>query len=208
MKKFILMLMALLAGCSAEEPQPVNPTETASYRENQKAPTTLVSNEKPASVSTEPTLETTGIKPASLSIPKLEIDAPIKEFGLDSEGSMEVPENGVDVAWFEPGIQPGQKGNAVLAGHVDDEKQPAVFFRLKELVPGDKIFLQDETGKTLTFMVREKEAYQKDDAPLRKVFGPGEKRMLNLITCTGYFDRDIHNYVERLVIFTELVEVS
>ncbi|WP_142953504.1 class F sortase [Bacillus sp. es.034] len=45
----------------------------------------------------------------------------------------------------------------------------------------------------------------KKTAPLRKIFGPTEKRMLNLITCTGYFDHDIHNYVERLVAYTELV---
>lgn len=53
---------------------------------------------------------------------------------------------------------------------------------------------------------QEKVAYDKDDAPLRKIFGPTEKRMLNLITCTGYFDHDIHNYVERLVVYTELVD--
>ncbi|MGM0866326.1 MAG: class F sortase [Bacillota bacterium] len=52
----------------------------------------------------------------------------------------------------------------------------------------------------------EKVAYQKDDAPLRTIFGPSEKRMLNLITCKGYFDREIHNYIERLVVYTELVE--
>ena len=118
---------------------------------------------------------------------------------------MELPENGKDVAWFEPGFQPGEKGNAVLAGHVDDEKKPAVFFELKELEPGDEIHLQDEKGESLTFVVREKVAYKKDDAPLRTIFGPSQKRMLNLITCTGYFDHDIHNYVERLVVYTELV---
>jgi sortase A len=192
-------LMALLAACAAEEPQSVTESEVQSSTIEQPvqpvSPVNHASNE-----------ELISVKPSSLSIPKLDLEAPIKEFGLDKKGNMELPDNGKDVAWFEPGFQPGEKGNAVLAGHVDDEKKPAVFFELNELEPGDEIHLQDEDGAILTFVVREKVAYQKDDAPLRTIFGPSEKRMLNLITCTGYFDRKIHNYVERLVVYTELVE--
>ncbi|MEL3974348.1 class F sortase [Rossellomorea oryzaecorticis] len=152
--------------------------------------------------------EETGINPSVLSIPALDLEAPVKEFGLDDEGNMELPKNGEDVAWFELGSKPGEGGNAVLAGHVDDEKAPAVFFQLKELEIGDEIYLSGKNGERLTFVVREKVAYQKDDAPLRKIFGPTDKRMLNLITCTGYFDKDIRNYVERLVVYTELTENS
>jgi sortase A len=198
MKRLLLSipLMALLAACAAEEPQLVTKSEVQS--------STIEQPVQP--VTPEPRKEEYSMKPAILSIPKLDLEAPIKEFGLDKEGNMELPDNGKDVAWFEPGFQPGEKGNAVLAGHVDDEKKAAVFFELKELEPGDEIHLQDEDGETMTFVVREKVAYQKDDAPLRTIFGPSQKRMLNLITCTGYFDREIHNYVERLVVYTELVE--
>ncbi|MFC7785062.1 class F sortase [Rossellomorea sp. GCM10028870] len=198
MKRLLLSipLMALLAACAAEEPQSVTESEVQS--------STIEQPVHP--VTPEPQKEEYSMTPAILSIPKLDLEAPIKGFGLDKEGNMELPDNGKDVAWFEPGFQPGEKGNAVLAGHVDDEKKAAVFFELKELEPGDEIHLQDEDGDTMTFVVREKVAYQKDDAPLRTIFGPSEKRMLNLITCTGYFDREIHNYVERLVVFTELAE--
>ncbi|MCA1066251.1 class F sortase [Rossellomorea aquimaris] len=200
MKRLLLSipLMALLAACAAEEPQVVTESEVQSS--NVKQPV------KPVSPAVDPPVEERRITPAVLSIPKLDLEAPIKEFGLDKEGNMEVPDNGKDVAWFEPGFQPGERGNAVLAGHVDDEKQPAVFYELKELEPGDEIHLQDENGERLTFVVMEKVAYQKDDAPLRNIFGPSQKPRLNLITCTGYFDREIRNYVERLVVYTELVE--
>lgn len=199
MKRLLLSipLMALLAACSAEEPQVVTESNVQS--------STIEQPVHPVTPVNESLKEENSIKPSVLTIPKLGIEAPIKEFGLDKEGNMELPENGKDVAWFEPGFQPGEKGNAVLAGHVDDEKKPAVFFELKELEPGDEIHLQDEKGESLTFVVREKVAYKKDDAPLRTIFGPSQKRMLNLITCTGYFDHDIHNYVERLVVYTELV---
>ncbi|PFA63266.1 hypothetical protein CN378_19820 [Bacillus sp. AFS015802] len=200
MKRLLISipLMALLAACAAEEPQTVPKSDVQSSAVEQPVQATT-----PAGGTLE---EENKITPSVLSIPKLGLEAPVKEFGLDKEGNMELPENGKDVAWFEPGFQPGEKGNAVLAGHVDDEKKPAVFFELKTLEPGDEIHLQDDKGKTLTFVVKEKVAYEKDDAPLRKIFGPTEKRMLNLITCTGYFDHDIHNYVERLVVYTELVE--
>ncbi|WP_175987871.1 class F sortase [Bacillus sp. Marseille-Q1617] len=198
-----ILLTALLAGCSAEEPQRVQ------QKAEQSKPL-----EHPVQVKPSKTVENSnavmeeeaGIHPSVLSIPALDLEAPVKEFGLDEEGNMELPENGEDVAWFEPGSEPGDAGNAVLAGHVDDEKAPAIFFRLKELEIGDEIYLYDKNGERLTFVVRDKVAYQKDDAPLRKIFGPTDKRMLNLITCTGYFDRDIRNYVERLVVYTELTE--
>ncbi|MBN8192766.1 class F sortase [Bacillus sp. NTK074B] len=197
---YFIPLMALLAACAAEEPQTLSDSNVQSSTIEQPAEPVV-----PESVKVD---EENKLIPAFLSIPKFDIEAPIKEFGLDSKGNMELPENGKDVAWFEPGFQPGEKGNAVLAGHVDDEKKPAVFFELKKLEPGDKVVLQDEQGKTFTFEVRGKVAYEKDDAPLRKIFGPSDKRMLNLITCTGYFDHDIHNYVERLVVYTELIDES
>ncbi|WP_226672711.1 class F sortase [Rossellomorea aquimaris] len=202
MKRLLLSipLMALLAACAAEEPQTLPESNVQS--------STVEQSVEPPMLESVKAEEENKMIPAFLSIPKLDIEAPIKEFGLDQKGNMELPENGKDVAWFEPGFQPGEEGNAVLAGHVDDEKKPAVFFELKKLEPGDQVILQDEKGKTFTFEVREKVAYEKDDAPLRKIFGPGDKRMLNLITCTGYFDHDIHNYVERLVVYTELIDES
>ncbi|MDX8344730.1 class F sortase [Rossellomorea sp. YZS02] len=197
---YSIPLMALLAACAAEEPQTLPESNVQSSTVERPVEPVM-----PESLKGE---EVNKLTPAFLSIPKLGIEAPIKQFGLDSKGNMELPQNGKDVAWFEPGFQPGEKGSAVLAGHVDDEKKPAVFFELKKLEPGDQVVLQDGQGKTFTFEVREKVAYEKDDAPLRKIFGPSDKRMLNLITCTGYFDHDIHNYVERLVIYTELIDES
>ncbi|OAT82120.1 hypothetical protein A6P54_11535 [Bacillus sp. MKU004] len=199
-----ILLTALLAACSAEEPQLSKGTkETEVYAEQPVQQAVIAAGNKGTNA---PAHEQSGITPSSLSIPAIDLEAPVKDFGLDENGNMELPENGKDVAWFEPGVQPGEAGNAVLAGHVDNEKAPAVFFKLKELEKGDEIHLYDEDGKHLTFVVKDKIAYQKDDAPLRKIFGPSDKRMLNLITCTGYFDRDIHNYVERLVVYTELAE--
>lgn len=144
------------------------------------------------------------IIPSSLSIPSIGLEAPVNPYGLDDRGAMDVPDNGNEVAWFEPGFEPGQQGNAVLAGHVDSEKAPAVFWDLKELKPGDEIIVSDSKGKALRFEVVKIESYERNEAPIQKIFGSSSARRLNLITCTGYFDRDARTYVERMVVYTEL----
>lgn len=131
------------------------------------------------------------------------MDAKVEPFGLDSSGAMEVPEDGETVAWFEPGTKPGSNGNAVFAAHVDDYTGPAVFFDLKELNPGDEVHVNDGE-RTLTFVVTHKEAYPYNEAPLRKIYGPSNKQRLNLITCTGLYDRKTNNHEQRLVVYTEL----
>ncbi|KPB06225.1 hypothetical protein AAV98_04275 [Bacillus sp. CHD6a] len=146
-----------------------------------------------------------GIDPTRLTIPAINVDAKVKPYGLDESGAMAVPEDGETVAWFEPGTKPGAKGNAVLAAHVDDYTGPAIFFYLKDLEIGDEIIVEDGE-QTLTFVVKGKEAYPYDQAPIRTIFGPTNKQQLNLITCTGLYDRKTNNHQERLVVYTELKE--
>ncbi len=145
-----------------------------------------------------------GLVPTKIEIPAIEVDAPIAAQGLNESGEMTVPDNGEEVGWFEPGSMPGNPGNAILAGHVDDYTGPAVFFRLKELKPGDEVIVTGEMGETLTFIVQEVVAYPKNEAPLRQIFGPSNENNLNLLTCTGVYDRSIKDHEERLVVYTKL----
>ncbi|MFC0522001.1 class F sortase [Pontibacillus salicampi] len=153
----------------------------------------------------EQTVKPKGITPAKVKIPAINVDANITPQGLNEENDMEVPSNGDEVGWFEPGTKPGNTGNAILAGHVDDKEGPAVFFDLKELKAGDKIYVTDENGKQVTFEVDKVVAYDKNNAPLRQIFGPSEEQNLNLLTCTGTFDHSIQDHEERLVVYTSLL---
>lgn len=159
-----------------------------------------------ASNSSASPVQAQGMEPSRLVIPVIDVDASIDGYGLDADGKMEVPDEGESIAWFERGAKPGAQGNAVLAGHVDDQTGPAVFYDLKELEQGDEIIVEDEAGASLTYRVTHKEAYPYDDAPIDRVFGPTSSRSLNLITCTGEFDSDVGTHRERLVVFTELVD--
>ncbi|WP_157404688.1 class F sortase [Shouchella shacheensis] len=150
--------------------------------------------------------EETGIKPSTLKIPSLEINAAIEDVGILDNGQMGVPANEDDVAWFEPGVMPGEQGNAVFAGHVDGYTGPAVFFELEELQEGDEVIVEDEEGTELVFVVQRKESYDRLDAPMEEIFGSSDRQRLNLITCTGLFDRGAGTHEERLVVYTELKE--
>ncbi|MCM2675404.1 class F sortase [Alkalicoccobacillus plakortidis] len=147
-----------------------------------------------------------GIKPVEIRIPSLGVEANIEDVGVLDNGQMGVPEDVDGVGWFEPGTNPGAIGNSVMAGHVDSRTGPAVFFELEDLVEGDEIIVMDDEGKELTFEVKSKESYDRNDAPINDIFGATDTRSLNLITCSGTFNREVGTHDERLVVYTELVE--
>ncbi len=66
--------------------------------------------------------------PKILSIPKLEVNAEIETVGLDNKGAMDVPKNAMNVAWYNLGPKPGEKGNAVMAGHLDTITLARLYF--------------------------------------------------------------------------------
>ncbi|MFG6147374.1 class F sortase [Halobacillus sp. B23F22_1] len=147
-----------------------------------------------------------GITPTHIKIPAIDVDAPIEQVGILDNGQMGVPENIDNVGWYEPGTKPGELGNSVLAGHVDSKSGPAVFFYLDQLEEGDEIIVSNDVGDERTYTVQQMESYPYTDAPIQNIFGPSDEKNLNLITCTGTFNRDQGTHEERLVVYTELEE--
>ncbi|MBT2582799.1 class F sortase [Planococcus sp. ISL-109] len=149
-----------------------------------------------------------GMTPVSISIPSIGVDAAIEETGVLENGEMGVPEDVDQVGWFEPGFKAGAEGHAVLAGHVDSLSGPAVFYELDKLETGDQFTLTDADGREMVFEVRDMESYITDEAPVEEIFGRSDQRMVNLITCTGDFNRSIGSHEERLVVSAELISDS
>lgn len=142
--------------------------------------------------------------PVYLKIPSIEVDAPIEYVGLTSRGAMDVPEGPAEVAWFNLGPRPGENGSAVMAGHYGwRNNTPAVFDDLHKLRVGDKIFVEDADGAIMTFVVREMKTYGKDEI-VPDVFSSSDgKAYLNLVTCTGTWNKVEKTRSSRLVVFTE-----
>jgi sortase A len=125
--------------------------------------------------------------------------------GLDPQGKMDVPKEPEDVGWYNLGAKPGENSSAVIDGHLDTlTGAPAVFYNLTKLEIGDKIVIDDELGKTRTFIVTSKEEYDFDKVPLKQVFDSPGQPTLNLITCEGVFDNANKNYSKRVVIYSRL----
>lgn len=145
--------------------------------------------------------------PVRVEIPALGVDAAVEQVGRLPNGAMDTPKDADNVAWFTESAIPGQAGTAsVIAGHLDSPYGPAVFYRLRMLVPGDELAVTYADGSRHVFAVESKERYVYDSAPVEKIFGPSPRRTLNLITCDGAWDRGAANYQQRLVVYTRLKE--
>ena len=142
--------------------------------------------------------------PVHLSIPAINVNANVQHVGVNPKGEMEVPSNTVDVGWFDQGPHPGEKGSAVIAGHFDgQEGEKGVFANLNKLKKGDKLYIKDDKGASITFIVQKTQAY--DPGYADEVFiSKSSKAHLNLITCDGMWDNDKKSYSKRLVVFTDM----
>jgi LPXTG-site transpeptidase (sortase) family protein len=141
--------------------------------------------------------------PSKLVIPKLRINAKIVYMGLTDAGEMEVPNHVQDVGWYKYGALPGNKGTAVFAGHLDGlNSEPGVFADLGKLQKGDTFSVIDTKNQTTLFVVREIRTYHQDEKP-PEVFNATEGIHLNLITCTGAWNKDQRQFTQRLVVFAD-----
>lgn len=162
--------------------------------------------EIPTPISTATPVPDLGLVPTRLRIPAIGVDAGVEHVGKTVDGAMDVPKNVWNVAWYEPGYKPGNPGNAVIAGHLDGYNLPAaVFFNLRRLQAGNKIYIADSTGHEKVFEVYESQVISSsaDASILNKIFGPADESHLNLITCNGSWDAKNQNYNQRLVIYAK-----
>jgi len=138
--------------------------------------------------------------PVRLEIPAIGVSSPLVRLGLNRDGTMEVPGDFDLAGWFTGAPQPGQLGPAVIAGHVDSRTGPAVFYRLHQLRPGDRVRVVRADSRAVEFQVESLASYPKDRLPGEVVFGATTAPSLRLITCAGSFDRARSSYRENLVV--------
>lgn len=142
--------------------------------------------------------------PVRLIIPEININANIQSVGVNTKGEMEAPSNTIDVGWFKFGSRPGEKGSAVIDGHFNGENgDSGVFANLNKLKKGDRLYVQDDKGIFIAFVVRESLIY--DSGYSDDVFSRNDSTHLNLITCDGVWDENKKSYTKRLVVFADLV---
>ncbi|MHB8904416.1 MAG: class F sortase, partial [Patescibacteria group bacterium] len=140
-----------------------------------------------------------------LKIPKINVDAPIESVGIMANGEMGVPRGSNNVAWFNLGPYPGEIGSAVIDGHygIWGNGRPAVFNDLTKLKIGDEIYIKDGHGSTSVFIIRELKSLD-DNEDATGIFTSSDgKAHLNLITCSGKFNKVLKSYPKRLIVFSD-----
>jgi hypothetical protein len=144
--------------------------------------------------------------PIGVSIPAIGVQARMVRLGFDAQREMEVPDDFSLAGWYVHGPRPGEVGPAVIAGHVDGRRGPAVFYRLHELTPGDRFEVHRADGSSVVYVVDRVEQHPKDAFPTEAVYGNTAGPELRLITCGGEFDRRARSHRDNIIVFAHMEE--
>lgn len=151
-----------------------------------------------------------GSRPVSVSIPAIEVQLPLIELGLQSDGTLAVP-SGAQVgkgAWFTGSPVPGGNGPAVIEAHVTTATGKGPFFRLASLTDGDRASVRLSDGRWVAFTVYRVARYPKNSFPTGDVYGNTAGPELRLITCGGEFDRSTGHFDDNTVVYARLAAAS
>jgi LPXTG-site transpeptidase (sortase) family protein len=142
--------------------------------------------------------------PVKIKISRINVDTEIISVGININGEMEAPKGPAETAWYNLGQRPGEKGSAVINGHFGWLNGiPAVFDNLNKLKKGDKIYIQDENGAVVIFIVQESRIYDENENTKKVFYSNDSKSHLNLITCGGVWNEISQSYSGRLVVFSD-----
>jgi hypothetical protein len=147
-------------------------------------------------------------RPGMVVVPAINLAAEVIGVGLNPDRTLQVPADFDQAGWYRGGPAPGAPGAAVIVGHVDSWSGPAVFYRLRQLRPGDQITVVGAGGTTTRFVVDRLDQYPKDHFPTTRVYGATSGPALRLITCGGAFDARTRSYLNNLVVSASLAHGS
>ncbi len=146
--------------------------------------------------------------PVELRIPAIGLAVSVSGLGLNSDQTVQVPTDFQRPGWFQPGPAPGQLGSAVILGHVDSFRGPAVFYRLRSVRPGDTVETSLADGAIARFVVNAVVMYPKTQFPAQQVYGSHGYSALQLVTCGGEFDTHTRSYLSNVVVYTTLLTTT
>ncbi|WP_308279954.1 class F sortase [Pseudonocardia oceani] len=147
------------------------------------------------------------LTPIAVRVPSIAAESSLVATGFNPDGTAEVPpvDQPRQASWFEPGVEPGDVGPAVIYGHVSGRdggaSVPGVFARLAGLGPGDLIETDRSDGVTLRWEVTVVETYDKSRFPSASVYGDTDGPELRLVTCGGRFDAAARSYESNVVAY-------
>ena len=142
--------------------------------------------------------------PVRVEIPRIAVASTLERLGRAPDRTVQVPSDWDVAGWYAAGPRPGDPGSAVILGHVDSKRGPAVFFRLRQLRRGDAITITRADGSSVRFVVERINQYPKDRFPTDAVYYPTLTPALRLVTCGGQFDASAGHYRSNVIVFATM----
>ncbi|MGW1772870.1 class F sortase [Streptomyces sp. NPDC002104] len=194
-----VFLAAALTGCGGGAPAapPAGPAAAS-------APPAVAPASAPAAPATAAPMAAS--VPVRVRIPAAGVDAsPLLSLGLAADGTVEVPSvaDGNRIGWYDKGVTPGETGPAVLIGHFDTARGPAVLKDVSKVRVGDEVTVSRADGSTAVFRVRELEQVDKKHFPTDKVYGNTARPELRVITCGGEITEG--HRPDNIILYADLV---
>lgn len=138
-------------------------------------------------------------EPVQITAKRIGLAASIEAVGIAKDGTITMPTDADHAGWYTGSVTPGERGNAILAAHLDSTTGPAAFYHMGALRKGDHITVQRRDGKEAAFTVTAMSVYAKKAFPAQAVYGPTAHPQLTLITCADWDERT-ETYQANLVI--------
>lgn len=138
--------------------------------------------------------------PTTVQITDVDLKVPLVPVRISGSGQLPLPKDRDRASWLASSVTPGERGSAILAGHVDSADGPAAFYNLSAAKPGMQIAVTRRDGTTARFTIDAVAVYPKDKFPDSLVYGPTPGPSLRLITCTGW-DPDEREYRDNVVVY-------
>jgi LPXTG-site transpeptidase (sortase) family protein len=142
---------------------------------------------------------------AAIAIPALGVAAPVRRFGLDAAGRLDVPQDSTTVGWNPAYASlPGAGGATFLAAHYEYRGAPGVFFRLASIREGDEIALTLTDGSIHRYRVASVVEYALEAIDMGALLrGREGVESITLMTCSGPGDGG--RYPSRTVVLAERI---
>jgi hypothetical protein len=191
--------LVLLVGCSGSDARQAEPpSATASPTPDQAAGADAADGFR----------STRGYRatpvPVRVEIPRIGVASSLDRLGRAPDGTVEEPSRWAVAGWYTPGTRPGDPGSAVILGHVDSKRGPAVFFRAPRAAPGRHGHYRARRRLLGALRRPADRAVPQGPVPNRRGVLPHPDPALRLVTCGGEFDATVGRYRSNVIVFATM----
>jgi LPXTG-site transpeptidase (sortase) family protein len=143
-------------------------------------------------------------KPLSIQLPTIMAEGFIQQVGVDKDNQMVVPSNVNMAGWYTKGSLPGDAGISIIDGHVHGLYAKGIFYNLGKLKTNETFTVTYGDKSVRKFKVKKVQTVSTKEADTALfVRYKTIPKQLNLITCTGRFDKDSKTFDSRVIVVAE-----